>query len=70
MTKGKGSEGSKGGAAPASSPKTTSSKGGSTKMTLEDASRIQSAQDKNPQSASAQSGFKERAQRAAEKNKQ
>ena len=39
--------------------------GGVGKMTQEAASRIQSAADTNPQSQSAQSGFKERAQSAA-----
>ena len=38
------------------------------KMTLGAASRIQSAADRNPSSASATSGFKERAQSSAAKN--
>lgn len=38
------------------------------KMNLSAASRIQSAADRNPWSATAKSGFKSRAQRAASKN--
>lgn len=37
-------------------------------MTKEASSRIQSAADKNPSSASATSGFKDRAQSAADRN--
>ena len=67
MTKGKGgssggSQGSKGGQA--------GSGGGSTKMDSSAASRIQSTSDKNPSSASATSGFKERAQSSAAQNEQ
>lgn len=41
---------------------------GENKMTPEAASRIQSAADRNPNSASALSGFKEKAQSTAAKN--
>ncbi|KAF9116506.1 hypothetical protein BGW39_002719 [Mortierella sp. 14UC] len=41
---------------------------GGTKMTPESAARIQSAADRNPQSATATGGFKERAQSSAAKN--
>ena len=37
-------------------------------MTPEDAARIQSAADRNPNSNTAQDGFKQRAQQAAAKN--
>ncbi|KAG0273907.1 hypothetical protein BGZ95_010279 [Linnemannia exigua] len=41
---------------------------GGTKITPEAASRIQSAADRHPDSTTATSGFKERAQAAATKN--
>ncbi|KAF9307866.1 hypothetical protein BGZ91_008135 [Linnemannia elongata] len=41
---------------------------GDTKMTSESAARIQSAADRKPDSTTATSGFKERAQSAAAKN--
>ena len=69
---GKGSSGSHGSGGKGSSSHHSSSGGGGggggSKMTPQDASRIQSAADKNPNSASAQSGFKERAQAAGANN--
>ena len=61
-----GSHGS-GGKGGSSSGSHHSSSGGS-KMTPQDASRIQKAVDTNPNSPSAQSGFKERAQAAGAHN--
>ncbi|ORZ14859.1 hypothetical protein BCR41DRAFT_396589 [Lobosporangium transversale] len=45
-------------------------KGGDNPMTSEDASRIQSAADRNPKSATATTGFKERAMSTAAKNEE
>lgn len=46
----------------------SSSRETKSQMTKEDSARIQSNADKNRQSPTAKSGFKERAQSAAEKN--
>jgi hypothetical protein len=73
MTKGSGGSGGRSTGSSnkgTSSAKTSGHGGGSTKMTSQDASRIQSAADKNPHSPSAESGFKERAASAAAKNQQ
>ncbi|KAG0255436.1 hypothetical protein DFQ27_006265, partial [Actinomortierella ambigua] len=47
-----------------------SSSGQATSMSQKDASRIQSAADRNPSSASAETGFKQRAQSAGDRNQQ
>ncbi|KAI8353434.1 hypothetical protein B0O80DRAFT_452059 [Mortierella sp. GBAus27b] len=41
---------------------------GASRMTQSDAARIQSAADRNPNSSTSQSGFKERAQSTADRN--
>ncbi|KAF9313519.1 hypothetical protein BG003_005093 [Podila horticola] len=53
-----------------SSQKQPSQSSGATKMTSEAAARIQSTADRNPSSYTSTSGFKERAQSSAAKNRQ
>lgn len=60
---GKGGSGSKGSGASKSGG---SGKSGGSSMSKSDASRIQSASDRHPESPSATSGFAERAQSAAD----
>lgn len=51
-----------------SNPPQTGGRGQDTSMTSQDASRIQSAADRNPSSTTATSGFKERAQSSGARN--
>ncbi|KAG0084590.1 hypothetical protein BGZ93_003457 [Podila epicladia] len=51
-------------------PSQTGGRGQGNSMTSQDASRIQSAADRNPSSYTSTSGFKERAQSSAARNAQ